>query len=77
MIINVEGKVLLSGYYHEVYTILEKSGWKRVDFETTAHSVGKTRVSGLIGEGKAKAKAPRIESLWISPNTLKALNSFI
>jgi DNA adenine methylase len=31
LLLQVKGKVLLSGYYHPAYEILEKAGWHRVD----------------------------------------------
>jgi len=64
ILLNVKGKVMLSGYAHPVYESLEKAGWHRIDFETACFAVGKTRYTGILGEGNAKKKQPRIESVW-------------
>lgn len=63
LLLNVKGKVLLSGYKHEVYKPLEDAGWDRYEFETACHAVGRTRQTGILGEGSAKAKQPRTECL--------------
>lgn len=58
MLLEITGKVVLSGYQNELYTRLEDHGWRRVDIPVKLHAdanVGKTR-----GE--------RVESLWLSPN---------
>ena len=67
----LQGKVLLSGYVNEVYLPLEEAGWERRDFKTVCYAVGHTRKTGIQGEGSALAKQPRIESVWISPNSVK------
>jgi len=64
MLLKVKGKVMLSGYAHPVYEPLEKSGWNRIDFKTACHAIGRTRYTGILGEGSAKKKQPRIESVW-------------
>ena len=66
LLLNVKGKVLLSGYAHPIYELLEKSGWNRIDFKTACHATGKTRLTGILGEGSAKKKQPRIESVWLN-----------
>ncbi len=65
-LLQVKGKVLLSGYDHPVYYPLEEAGWGKVVRETACHAVGRTRVSGILGPGSAKAKAPRTEVLWMN-----------
>jgi len=67
LLMTVRGKVILSGYRHPVYDPLEEAGWRRFDFETYCHAVGRTRETGIIGEGAAAGQA-RIESVWLSPN---------
>ena len=68
ILLNVKGKVLLSGYRHDIYKTLEENGWKRKDFKTACHATGRTRQTGIIGKGTALEKQPRIESVWLSPN---------
>ncbi len=66
---EVEGKVVLSGYRHEVYEPLEAAGWRRLDFATACHAAGRVRGSGLLGDGVALAKQARTESVWLCPRT--------
>jgi DNA adenine methylase len=68
MLLAIKGKAMLSGYRHEVYEPLERAGWQRIDYETACHAVGRTRGTGILGEGAARAKQPRVESVWLSPN---------
>lgn len=67
LLMTVKGKVMLSGYRHPVYDPLEEAGWKRLDFETYCSAVGRTRATGVVGEGGARGHA-RVESVWLSPN---------
>lgn len=70
-VVKFKGKAILSGYYNEIYLPLEQAGWQRIDFPTVCHAAGKTRQTKILGEGTAKEKQPRIESIWISPNAIK------
>ena len=70
ILLGLKGMVLLSGYKHPVYDPLERAGWKRIDYETACHAAGRTRLTGILGEGSAREKQPRTESVWISPNAL-------
>ena len=67
---DIQGKVLLSGYQNELYETL---GWQRYDIETVAHSAGKTRFTGLQGEGKIKANQKRVESVYMNYENLNGL----
>ena len=67
LLLNLKGKVALSGYNHEIYTPLEQAGWERYDFHTVCSAAGRTRGSGLQGKGKVLEKQGRIESLWVKP----------
>lgn len=63
IILRVQGKVLLSGYAHEIYHPLEKAGWKRHDFEVFCTAAGRTRHGkGALQEHK------RVDSVWASPH---------
>jgi DNA adenine methylase len=66
VLLQVKGKALLSGYDHPVYRPLEEAGWHKVVREITSHAIARTRVSGILGPGSAKAKAPRTEVLWMN-----------
>jgi len=66
LLLQVKGKVILSGYNHPVYRALEEAGWERFDYPTVCHVAGRTRYMGILGKGAAKAKQPRIESVWVN-----------
>jgi DNA adenine methylase len=66
LLLGVRGKVMLSGYWHEVYEPLEKAGWKRIDFPTACSAVGRTRYTKILGEGSARRMQPRVESIWLN-----------
>jgi len=68
LLLQIQGKALLSGYQHEVYAPLEQSGWVRHDFPTVCSAAGRTRATGLLGKGALLKKQPRVESVWVSPN---------
>jgi DNA adenine methylase len=73
LLLGVRGKVVLSGYVHEVYAPLEEVGWKRMDFETACHAAARTRLTGIRGEGAAMKMAPRVESVWLNPQVEKSM----
>lgn len=58
-----------AGYAHPVYAPLEEAGWRRVDWETVCHAAGKTRGTGILGEGTGKQMQRRVESVWLDPRT--------
>jgi DNA adenine methylase len=68
-LLRLQGMAILSGYAHPVYDALEDAGWTRLDIPTTCKATGRTRATGLLGDGALKhsAKHQRIESVWISP----------
>lgn len=66
-LLSIEGMAMLSGYRNELYERLEQAGWLRKDFPTVCYAAGRTRASGIRGEGASKKKVPRIESVWINP----------
>lgn len=68
-LLRLEGMAILSGYAHDVYRLLEEAGWRRIDFETACYATARTRQTGILGEGAAKAKQKRIESVWLCPRT--------
>lgn len=69
ILLQCQGKVLLSGYRNDIYKPLEKAGWRRKDFKVVCHATGRTRAAGAVGEGSMQSeKHQRVESVWISPN---------
>jgi len=43
ILLSLSGMVVLSGYRHNVYSSLDESGWRRVDFQTSADVAGRVR----------------------------------
>lgn len=66
LLLKVKGKVLLSGYRHDVYKPLEEAGWVRIDYETACHAAGRTRLTKILGKGAATKMQPRVESVWLN-----------
>ena len=64
LLLNIQGKAVVSGYDHPLYKPLEEAGWHKTIIPTACHAAGRIRGSGLRGEGMAKAKAPRFEVIW-------------
>lgn len=70
-ILQLKGKVLLSGYRHPIHEPLENAGWARVDFTAVCHASGRGKSTKIMGEGSGREKQSRVESLWISPTAQK------
>ncbi len=66
LLLQVQGKVLLSGYAHPCYRPLEEAGWHRIDFPTACHAAVCSRRSGLQGEGSARRLQARLETVWFN-----------
>jgi DNA adenine methylase len=64
ILLSVQGKAVLSGYNHPIYKPLENAGWTRTDFQTACAAAGRTRATGIQGEGAALRMQPRTESVW-------------
>ena len=60
---RLKAKCLLSGYNNAIYDHL---GWRRYDVSDgiTCSLAGRTRRSGLQGEGGVSEKQKRVESIW-------------
>lgn len=65
-LLELRGAVVLSGYAHPVHAPLEAAGWRRVDFATASHMSARTRESGMQGQGAARRRVPRVESVWLN-----------
>jgi len=67
LLLGIRGSAVLCGYRHEVYRPLEEAGWVRYDWPAVCSVVGRTRLTGLLGDGSASAAQPRVESVWVGP----------
>ena len=76
VLLGIRGKAILSGYDHEIYAPLEAAGWVCHDWETACSAAGRTRASGIQGEGSALAMQARTESAWISPRAQRQARLF-
>lgn len=65
-LLSIKGKALLSGYANSIYAELEREGWHRKDWETVCIAAGRTRATGILGNGAAKLKQRRVESIWFN-----------
>jgi len=61
-ILSAKGKIVLSGYAHEIYAPLEAAGWKRFDLEVFASS--------------NRSRVKRTESLWINYEVSRQISIF-
>ncbi|MBI4800330.1 MAG: DNA adenine methylase [Desulfarculus sp.] len=67
MLLGLAGMVILSGYDHAVYRPLERAGWDKRQFLVTCSAAGRTRATGLQGQGHVREQQQRVECVWISP----------
>lgn len=73
-LLALKGMAMLSGYQSPVYEPLVQAGWEFKSWQTACHAAGRTRGSGLQGNGSAMAKQPRTECLWRNPRCVAACN---
>ena len=59
------GSWVLSGYASELYRPLERAGARRIDYQTACYAAGRTRATGMLGDGAAKEKQKTVECLWV------------
>src|SRR3990167_451120 len=50
ILLDIKGKVLLSGYNSNMYIPLEAAGWIRKDYQTVCHAAGRTRFNKILGK---------------------------
>ena len=67
-LVQLRGRVALSGYRHEVYDVLQdQHGWRLIERRRACLSVARTRKTGLQGLGIIKEQQTRVECLWLNP----------
>ncbi len=72
-LIQYKGAVMLSGYPNDIYAPLLENGWEFKTIDVVCSAAGRTRASGLQGNGNSKAKQARTECLWLNPLALEKL----
>jgi len=65
-LLSLKGAAVVSGYAHPIYDRLTDSGWQRHDFQTSSFAAGRTRHTGIQGEGAATRMQARTETVWVS-----------
>ena len=66
VLLSIQGNAMLSCYWHDVYQPLLGAGWARRDWDTACHAAGKTRASGMQGDGAALRMQGRTETVLVS-----------
>jgi DNA adenine methylase len=61
LLLELKGKVMLSGYRNNLYERLEKEGWKRKDFKVKSSVSGNT-----IQQFEKPINKDRIDSIWLN-----------
>lgn len=69
-LLGLQGKALLSGYWHSIYQPLIDAGWHRKDYQMSCYAAAKTKATGIQGKGSATKMQPRTETVLLSPNCL-------
>ena len=66
-LLNIKGMCVISCYDHHIYQPLLNDGWTKVTKEVVCHAAGRTRTSGLKGNGNVSKHQKRTETMYISP----------
>lgn len=76
VLLNVNGKVILSGYDSEIYHTLESNGWNRFEKNTLCHISCRTRNGGLKSDGSGTKDKSRKEIVWTNFKNKLMLDSW-
>lgn len=74
-LLQYDGAVVLSGYSSEVYRPLLDAGWDYLAIDVVCAAAGRTRASGLQGEGSCKKTQRRTEGIWRNPEAMRRIAS--
>ena len=68
-------KIMLSGYPSQLYEELERCGWQKICWNVACWAVGKTRHTGIQGEGVTFSKGQRrIDCVWMNYHKIRQTN---
>ena len=68
-------KIMLSGYPSQLYEELERFGWQKICWNVACHAVGRTRHTGIQGEGATFKKGQRrMECIWMNYHKIRQTN---
>ncbi len=68
MLLDMQGKAILSGYSNGLYVPLEDANWTRTDYPVFCSAAGKTKRNEVGDKRSFTEQMRRTESVWISPN---------
>ena len=66
VLLSIQGNAMLSCYWHDVYEPLVAAGWMRHEWNTACYAAGRTRATGIQGDGSALAMQKRTETVLAS-----------
>ena len=72
-LLKYDGAVVLSGYTSDIYRPLLDAGWDYLAIDVVSSAAGRTRASGLQGEGKCKQYQRRTEGIWRNPEAMRRI----
>lgn len=75
-LLTLRGKAVISGYDHAVYAPLTDAGWRKLSWDTVSSAAGRTRKTGIQGDGAALVRVKRTEVLWLSPGSASQMRLF-
>jgi len=73
ILLGLKSMVVLSGYDHPIYQPLEDNGWTKHEYKVSCSVSGRTRQTGILGEGAATKMQPRTEVIWRNPAAVKQM----
>lgn len=76
-LLDIKGKVILSGYDSDIYRILEAHGWNRFEKNVICGTSCRTRSSGLKSDGSGTKDRSRKEIVWTNFKNIYKIDDFI
>lgn len=71
--LKYDGAIMLSGYDTPLYKPLIDAGWNKKELSVVCTAAGRTRASGLQGNGKVSEEQKRVEVLWRNPEAMRRI----
>lgn len=76
-LLDVKGKVILSGYDSDMYHVLDSHGWNRYEKNLMCNMTCRTRGSGLKSDGSGTKDKSRKEIVWTNFKNIYKIDDFI
>lgn len=71
-LVDLKGMALLTMYDHKLYSVLLSDGWGRIKLERICDAAGRTRGTGLLGDGGVCDQV-RVEYIWMNSKLMGVL----